>query len=86
MSTTDNATEILGACPACGGVTGYLNAGRLHRAYCEPCRTTWVVGSNLFSGWKEETELEQRRRWREVFGGRSYEDVTPQPALPGESF
>jgi len=77
VSTTNNATDTLGACPDCGGVTGYLNADRLHRAYCEPCRTTWVVGSNLFSGWREETEDGQRERWERVFGDTAYRDVSP---------
>ena len=36
---------------------GY-NVGRDHWFYCDECRTRWVVGSNLFGNWREETEAD----------------------------
>ncbi len=38
MTTTFEAPDVLGACPDCGRVDGYLNAGKTHRAYCSGCR------------------------------------------------
>lgn len=74
--TTTNNTEILGSCPECGGCDGYVNAGRTHRAYCLAHKASWLVGSNLFSGWKDETEDEQRAKWDAVFTDDQWRDVT----------
>ena len=59
-------------CPLDRGPENIYNAGKSHQAACHTHRTTWWLGSNLFSGWKEETEEEQRERWREIEG---YEEV-----------
>lgn len=68
-SVTRSASDadILGGCSDCGDVDGYVNAGRTHRAYCLAHKTSWIVGSNLFSGWQDETEDEQRAKWDGVF-------------------
>jgi hypothetical protein len=74
MSTTDHH---FGACPQCGNNDGFYNAGRSHWFVCHEHRTRWWVGSNLFSGWKEETEEEQRHACEVEPGWGSYEDVDP---------
>jgi hypothetical protein len=35
-------------------------------------RTSWLLGSNLFSAWRDETEDEQRERYQEI---ADYRDV-----------
>lgn len=47
--------NYFGCCPRCGGCDGYLNVGRAHWFVCEGCQTTWLAGSNLFSGWLDES-------------------------------
>ena len=65
--------QPFGACPICHSQDGYYNAGRTHRFICHEHKLAWVVGSNLFSSWRGETEEEQRERWREI---EDYEDIT----------
>src|SRR4051794_9837805 len=50
--TTD---DPFGGCPVCGGNDAYLNLGREQWCYCEAHRTRWIIGSNLFSSWRDET-------------------------------
>jgi hypothetical protein len=59
-------------CPESKGPDAVYNAGRLHRGACHTHRTTWILGSNLFSSWRDETEQQQRERWREIEG---YDDL-----------
>jgi hypothetical protein len=47
-------------CPLCEEERPYVNAGKVHIGYCEPCRVSWVIGTNLFSSWQDQTEEEQR--------------------------
>jgi hypothetical protein len=48
--------DDFGGCPVCGKTDGYLNIGRDHWFVCHAHEKRWLIGSNLFSGWKEETE------------------------------
>ena len=60
-ATTD---EYFGGCPFCSKCEGTPNLGRDHWHYCETRRVKWFVGSNLFSGWRDEdleTWLQNRR-------------------------
>ena len=50
-------------CPECGVASPYVNVGRVHIGFCQHCGVSWYIGANLFSGWKEETEDEQRAAW-----------------------
>jgi hypothetical protein len=61
-------------CPPSKGPDDIYNAGKAHRAACHQHKTTWHLGSNLFSSWRNETEAEQRKRWREI---EDYADLTP---------
>lgn len=77
MSTQTTDADHFHGCPECPqseGPDNIYNAGRLHCGACHTHRTTWVLGSNLLSSWKDETEDEQRERYREIEG---YRDVTP---------
>jgi hypothetical protein len=66
---TDNTTDIpeksydsyFGGCPQCGGTHGCMNIGRDHWFVCDDHKTKWLVGSNLFSSWREENE----ETWRQ---------------------
>jgi hypothetical protein len=51
--------DYFGVCPICKWQDGYLNDGPDHWFVCNRHMTKWFVGSNLFSGWREETP-EQR--------------------------
>ena len=53
--------EYFGGCPLCGSNDGYLNIGREHWFYCDRHKARWLFGSNLFSGWREETEEDWQR-------------------------
>ncbi len=55
------ATNHFGGCPHCDGSDGYLNIGREHWFFCARHKTKWHGGSNLFSGWREESEDTWRR-------------------------
>jgi len=78
MAKTITVTNYFGGCPTCGKSDGYLNAGKSHRFYCSEHKTSWCIGSNLFNDWKDETEEEQRAKWRAV-GMEDFADVEPIP-------
>jgi hypothetical protein len=65
-----------GLCPVCHRIDGIANAGKSHRAYCKEHRTSWRVGVNLYSSWRDQTEEEQRRIWNEI-GLNEFTDVEP---------
>jgi hypothetical protein len=68
--------DTFGVCPICHKYDGHANAGRSHRYYCKEHKTSWCIGSNLFSGWREQTEDEQRQIWDEI-GLNNFKDVEP---------
>jgi hypothetical protein len=51
-----------GYCPECHRNDGFLNYGSTHYMICRTHRLAWCVGSNLFSAWREDSELEQTRQ------------------------
>lgn len=65
MSTDEMSRHYTGhaGCPTCNGGDGMVNVGRGHLAYCLRHRVTWWIGHNLFSGWQDESEDEQRARF-----------------------
>jgi hypothetical protein len=77
-SMTMKVENYFGGCPHCGRTDGYANAGKSHRFFCKDHRTSWCVGSNLFSSWRDQTEDEQRRIWAEI-GLDEFTDVEPLP-------
>jgi hypothetical protein len=65
-----------GLCPLCKKTDGYLNIGRNHWYTCHEHQVRWLIGENVFSDWRDETESEQRRRCKEI-GFDSFMDVEP---------
>ncbi len=58
-----SAAQLTGCCPHCDNDPEILNVGREHYAVCHGCKTKWHVGSNLFSGWRdEEPEVWERNK------------------------
>ena len=73
--TTD---AYFGGCPHCGANDGYMNVEREHWCVCNRHKTNWLVGSNLFSGWKDEDEGVWTRNECRL---RNYMEV--EPIRPG---
>jgi hypothetical protein len=65
-----------GVCPTCHRTDGYINAGRTHIFFCREHRTRWIIGANLFSSWRDETEDEQRALYDQLEMGK-FEEVEP---------
>ena len=61
--------QLLGNSPSCGYTTcrrcgregEYRNVGRQQWGICHACRVCWLLGENLFSSWRHETE----ETWRQ---------------------
>jgi hypothetical protein len=51
-----HSDPTLGGCPTCGRSSGVLNLERVHWGYCIAHGIKWCIGSNLFSGWRDETK------------------------------
>jgi hypothetical protein len=66
--------DYFGGCPTCGRNDRYVNAGSTHVFYCLEHRVSWIFGANIFSGWREETEAEQREKYKLI---ESFERVEP---------
>jgi hypothetical protein len=73
---TKRVEDYFGGCPKCGKNDGCFNIYSDHWYYCSTHRVRWTVGSNLFSGWKYETDEIWRLNWAR-FG--SYRVVKPLP-------
>jgi hypothetical protein len=80
LKSTSNSVwrmhDLFGLCPICHKTDGHANVGRRHVFYCKEHKTSWCIGSNLLSSWREQTEEEQHRIWNEV-GLDEFEDVEP---------
>lgn len=76
--------SYFGGCPQCGGNDGCANVGKTHLFYCSEHKTKWSPGSNLFSGWRDETEEDQRKRWEEIGLGDfdAVEPIFPKEPIP----
>ncbi len=46
--------DEFGLCPVCSNDPDILNVGRNHIAVCHAHKVFWLVGSNLFSGWRND--------------------------------
>ncbi len=59
-----SAAGFTGYCPLCDNDPDeILNVGRNHFAVCHECKVYWALGSNLFSGWRnEEPEIWERNK------------------------
>ena len=72
--TTD---AYFGGCPHCGASDGYMNVGREHWFVCNRHKTKWRIGSNLFSGWKDEGEAEWTRNEYRLENFMEVEPIRP---------
>lgn len=77
--TTD---EHFGGCPECGKCTLILNIRSSHVALCELHKNAWWIGSNLFSGWRDETEETWAQNEVKLANYREVRPVYPPPSSP----
>lgn len=61
QSTRHGDVDMLGGCPYCHRYSGMLNIGSEHWLYCERHQVKWRIGSDLFSGWRDEPGSQWRR-------------------------
>lgn len=54
----DGHVDYFGGCPVCHGCDGVLNVRSTHWHVCLDHQTKWCSGANLFSSWKDETEID----------------------------
>jgi hypothetical protein len=66
--------DYFGGCPSCGRNDGCLNVYKDHWFICHKHKMRWSPGSNLFSGWREETEATWAANDALLSG---YHEVTP---------
>ena len=74
--TTQEQDDYFGVCPVCRKTDGHTNVGRDHWFFCKEHKTRWWAGSNMLSGWRDETEDEQRQKYNEI-GLGEFEKVEP---------
>src|SRR4051795_6285499 len=73
--------DYFGGCPTCGMTNGCINDGADHWFVCDRHRVKWYIGSNLFSGWRDDT-AEDRFRARDLLGTyREVEAVYNEPEI-----
>ena len=64
--------DYFGGCPRCWRNNGYLNVGPQHWFVCHEHRVKWLAGENLFSTWRDESNIDWQgnaariARYREV--------------------
>lgn len=77
----ENAKEnYFGGCPECGNTNGYLNLRSTHVFVCDEHKTGWIIGANLFSCWKEETEQDWDKNLKLLEGYRKVKAIHAQDA------
>jgi hypothetical protein len=55
------AENYFGGCPTCCKNDGYLNVYSGNYVVCHEHRVFWLVGTNLFSDWRDETKSDWER-------------------------
>ena len=73
------ADSYFGMCPLCFKEGVGLNVGREHWLVCDEHRVKWFVGSNLFSGWRDESEDTHRENAETL---RDHREVEPRHYKP----
>jgi len=78
MSEVADLTTVdhWGGCPKCLSHDGYLNLDREHWFKCDSHRVRWLVGSNLFSSWRFESQADWWRNGDRLAGYRIVEPVS----------
>lgn len=73
-------TDYFGGCPECGR-NACVNNGRDHWLVCEEHKTRSLIGSNLFSSWRHETEADWERN-RKLLSECEEVDFLPEGVWP----
>lgn len=81
-----------GNCPKCWRKpSAMLNVHRDHYCVCDHCRTTWPIGSNIYSSWQYESEANWARNRALIASFRRVEPLclpyslrTARPSLPAK--
>ena len=58
---TITGTQYYGSCPLCGKTDGYLDTPGGHVFVCDTHKTSWLVGSGLFTVEASDDELRANR-------------------------
>ena len=74
------ADPYFGVCPHCQSNDGYLNIGPDEWFVCHRHQVKWLIGSNLFSGWRRETEEDWTRNQYKLDGYMTVEPHFPPPS------
>jgi len=75
--------DRFGGCPTCGMTNGFVNDGADHWFVCDRHKTKWWVGSNLFSGWRDDTAADRFRAIDLLGRYRQVEAVHKEPEISG---
>jgi hypothetical protein len=78
-----SADGYFGLCPTCHKTDGYINVGRSHWFLCDEHKVKWLIGANLFSSWRHESEEDQRKIYYDR-GVDKYKEVEPFYSEPTE--
>jgi hypothetical protein len=77
--------DHFGNCPECSRTDGCLSVGSDHWYHCRMHRTKWWVGSNLFSGWRDQSEEDWARNHATLSDYREVRPAFPVPTDPWEA-
>ncbi len=72
------AVDRFGGCPVCHDYDCCVNVGRSHWFICREHKKKWCVGSNLFSGWRHESEEDWRKNAAEIADFEEVESWHPR--------
>lgn len=67
-----------GVCPICRDDGMMLNVHRDHWMVCHTHQVRWHMGSNMFSGWKDETEQDWASNRKVLEGYKAVEPWFPE--------
>jgi hypothetical protein len=78
---------VRGACPTCKCPRAYINGPpsdpKSHYWICDSCMTYELIGCNLYSSWRDETE-EDRLRNEGILTSGEYRDVATVAPTPND--
>lgn len=66
-----------GGCPECGSEGRLLHVGRRQYMVCHDHRLAWLIGANLFSGWRDLSPEQHEANRRQLESYTVIDDATP---------